>query len=28
VLIPLADLAPDLVHDPPADPSVRLLGHL
>jgi 2-amino-4-hydroxy-6-hydroxymethyldihydropteridine diphosphokinase len=28
VLIPLADLAPDLVPEPPADPSVRLVGHL
>lgn len=28
VLIPLADLAPDLVPDPPFDPSVRLAGHL
>lgn len=28
VLIPLADLAPDLVPDPPLDPSVRLAGHL
>ena len=28
VLIPLADLAPDLVPDPPADPSVRPAGSL
>jgi 2-amino-4-hydroxy-6-hydroxymethyldihydropteridine diphosphokinase len=28
VLIPLADLAPDLVPDPPVDPSVRLVGRL
>jgi 2-amino-4-hydroxy-6-hydroxymethyldihydropteridine diphosphokinase len=28
VLIPLAGLAPDLVPDPPVDPSVRLVGHL
>ncbi|MDP8976635.1 MAG: 2-amino-4-hydroxy-6-hydroxymethyldihydropteridine diphosphokinase [Actinomycetota bacterium] len=28
VLIPLADLASDLVPDPPLDPSVRLAGHL
>ncbi len=28
VLIPLADLAPDLVPEPPVDPSVRLVGHL
>ncbi|MDQ3574469.1 MAG: 2-amino-4-hydroxy-6-hydroxymethyldihydropteridine diphosphokinase [Actinomycetota bacterium] len=28
VLIPLADLAPDLVPDPPVDPSVRAVGRL
>lgn len=28
VLVPLADVAPDLVPDPPADPSVRLVGRL
>ncbi|MDQ3643136.1 MAG: 2-amino-4-hydroxy-6-hydroxymethyldihydropteridine diphosphokinase [Actinomycetota bacterium] len=28
VLIPLADLAPDLVPHPPVDPSVRLAGRL
>lgn len=28
VLVPLADVAPDLVPDPPADPSVRLIGRL
>jgi len=28
VLIPLADVAPDLVPDPPDDPSVRLAGRL
>ncbi len=28
VLIPLADLAPDLVPDPPVDPSVRFAGNL
>ena len=27
-LVPLADIAPDLVPDPPADPSVRLVGRL
>lgn len=28
VLVPLADVAPDLVPDPPADPSVQLVGAL
>lgn len=28
VLVPLADLAPDLVPEPPVDPSVRLVGRL
>lgn len=28
VLVPLADVAPDLVPDPPVDASVRLAGHL
>ncbi len=28
VLVPLAALAPDLVPEPPADPTVRLAGHL
>ncbi len=28
VLIPLADLAPDLVPEPPVDPSVRPVGRL
>jgi 2-amino-4-hydroxy-6-hydroxymethyldihydropteridine diphosphokinase len=28
VLVPLADVAPDVVPDPPADPSVRLVGAL
>ena len=28
VLIPLSDLAPDLVPDPPAEPSVRYAGEL
>lgn len=28
VLVPLADVAPDLVPDPPADPGVRLVGNL
>lgn len=28
VLVPLADLAPDLVPNPPVDPSVRFVGHL
>jgi 2-amino-4-hydroxy-6-hydroxymethyldihydropteridine diphosphokinase len=28
VLVPLAEVAPDLVPDPPEDPSVRLVGAL
>ena len=28
VLVPLADVAPDLVAEPPVDPSVRLAGRL
>ena len=28
VLVPLADLAPDLVPEPPVDPAVRLAGRL
>ena len=28
VLVPLSDLAPELVPDPPTDPTVRLVGYL